>query len=276
MYLALKLVHLAGVVLFLGNITVGVFWKATADRSGDPCIKGYTMQAIIRAERVFMIPGIVLLLAGGIGAAIVGGYPILRTGWLLWGTGAFVLSGIAFGPLSVAQRAIAAAANAGNESDYERASQGWMLWGTLALVFPVLAFVIMILKPPLPAFQAAALAAAAPHCWIYDHIYPPTDAAFKSQHVTAAERTEIEKWAALSSPGLERLARARSPWARRLSASEQHLVRWMRAPFTGDVLVFVARPIEKSPSGAYSPWVALNANVLINPITCEVGAYPTA
>jgi uncharacterized membrane protein len=152
MYLTLKLLHLAGVVLFLGNISVGVFWKAFADRTGDLRVKGYTMDAIIRADRVFTIPGIVILLVGGIGAAIVGGYPILRTGWLLWGISAFILSGIAFGPLSRAQRMIAAAAHAGNESDYQRYSQGWTLWGTLALVFPVFAFVIMILKPPLPAF----------------------------------------------------------------------------------------------------------------------------
>lgn len=152
MYLALKLVHVAGVVLFLGNITVGVFWKAFADRTGDLRIMGYTMDAIIRADRVFTIPGIVILLIGGIGAAVVGGYPILRTGWLLWGIGAFILSGIAFGPLSRAQRAIAAAAHAGSKEDYDRYSRGWTLWGSLALLFPVIAFAVMILKPPLPSF----------------------------------------------------------------------------------------------------------------------------
>lgn len=152
MYLALKLVHVAGVVLFLGNITVGVFWKAFADRTGDLRIMGYTMDAIIRADRVFTIPGIVLLLIGGIGAAMVGGYPILQTGWLLWGICAFILSGIAFGPLSRVQRSIAAAAHAGNKADYDRHSQGWTLWGSLALFFPIVAFAIMILKPALPAF----------------------------------------------------------------------------------------------------------------------------
>jgi uncharacterized membrane protein len=152
MYLALKVVHLAGVVLFLGNITVGVFWKQFADRSGNPAIMAYTMDAIIRADRVFTIPGIVILLIGGIGAALVGNIPILGTGWLLWGICAFILSGIAFGPLSRAQRKIATAAHAGNLSQYDRLSKQWTVWGTLALIFPVVAFVLMILKPPLPAF----------------------------------------------------------------------------------------------------------------------------
>jgi len=30
-YLTLKFLHIVGVILFLGNITTGVFWKAHAD-----------------------------------------------------------------------------------------------------------------------------------------------------------------------------------------------------------------------------------------------------
>ena len=153
LYLVLKLIHVAGVVLFLGNITVGVFWKAYADRSGNTAIMANTMDGIIAADKIFTIPGIIILLGGGIGAAIVGGIPILSTGWLLWGIVAFILSGAAFGPLSRAQRRIAAAAHAGNLQEYAELSKGWTLWGTLALIFPIVAFVLMILKPSLPAFQ---------------------------------------------------------------------------------------------------------------------------
>jgi uncharacterized membrane protein len=95
MYLVLKLLHLAGVVLFLGNIIVGVFWKQFADKTRNAAIMATTIDGIIAADRVFTIPGIVILLVGGIGAAIVGGIPILKTGWLLWGIVAFILSGAA-------------------------------------------------------------------------------------------------------------------------------------------------------------------------------------
>jgi hypothetical protein len=109
-----------------------------------------------------------------------------------------------------------------------------------------------------------------PHCWIYDKIYPVTEAAFKSQHVTLAERKEIEKWAAPASPSQERLVRARSPWARPPSTSEQHLVRWMRDRSNpGGVFVFVAQRIEWH----HRWWVVLNTNVIINPVECEVNAY---
>ena len=152
MYLAFKLVHIAGVVLFLGNITVGVFWKRYADATGNSGVMAHAMDGIIKADKIFTIPGIVVLLIGGIGAAIVGRYPILSTGWLLWGVIAFILSGIAFGPLSRTQRRLSLAAHTGNMADYETLSTSWNLWGFIALAMPVVAFVLMILKPALPAF----------------------------------------------------------------------------------------------------------------------------
>lgn len=153
MYLILKLIHVAGVVLFLGNITVGVFWKQVSDRSGNAAIMAFTIDAIIAADRVFTIPGILILLVGGFAAAFVGGIPILGTGWLLWGLIAFILSGVAFGPLSRTQRKLSVAAHAGDLTLYERLSKSWNLWGSIALLFPVIAFILMILKPALPAFH---------------------------------------------------------------------------------------------------------------------------
>ena len=117
-------------------------------------------------------------------------------------------------------------------------------------------------------------APAAPHCWIYNEIYPMTVAAYHSQHVTLAERKEIDRWAAPAAPSQKRLVRAKSPWARPPSASEQNLARLMRSD-RGSVLVFVARSIKTSGNG-YSPWVALNANVIIDTVQCEIRAYPTA
>ncbi|HEX4014731.1 MAG TPA: DUF2269 family protein [Candidatus Cybelea sp.] len=152
MYLIFKLVHVAGVVLFLGNITVGVFWKLFADRTRNAIVMATTVDGIIASDRIFTIPGILLLLIGGFGAAGIGKIPILSTGWLLWGLIAFFLSGVAFGPLSRTQRSLSRAAHGGNLEEYDRLSAGWNLWGTVALIFPVVAFILMILKPALPAF----------------------------------------------------------------------------------------------------------------------------
>lgn len=153
MYLILKLVHVAGVVLFLGNITVGAFWKRYADRRHDAVLMAYTMDAIIAADNIFTIPGILLLLAGGFGAAFIGAIPILSTGWVLWALIAFIISGLAYGPLARTQRKLSAAAHAANLEEYAQLSKSWDLWGFIALALPIVAFAIMILKPALPAFH---------------------------------------------------------------------------------------------------------------------------
>ena len=151
MFAFFKFLHVAAVIAFLGNISVGVFWKAYADSTKDMKIMAYTMAGIIRADRIFTIPGVILIVIGGVGAAIAAGYPMFHTGWILWGIGLFVISGIAFGPLTRAQRAMLAAAEKGDAQGYERASGGWNLYGTIALLTPFLAAAIMIVKPTLPA-----------------------------------------------------------------------------------------------------------------------------
>ena len=159
MYLALKLVHVLAAIVFVGNITVGVLWKAMADRTHDPAICAYTMAGIIRADRIFTIPAIIILVIAGVGTAQVGHLSILGTGWILWAIVLFIIAGLAFAPLSRAQREIHAVAEAGAKSAsmdwarYEALSTRWNLWGTIALITPLLAVACMVLKPALPAFH---------------------------------------------------------------------------------------------------------------------------
>src|SRR3990172_7354262 len=96
LYLVLKAAHVIGVVLFLGNIITGIFWKAHADRSGDPRTIASILEGIIRSDRFFTIPGVIVVLAAGIGTALAGGIPILGTGWILWSIVLFSISGLSF------------------------------------------------------------------------------------------------------------------------------------------------------------------------------------
>lgn len=158
LYLALKTIHVLAVVVFLGNITVGIFWKAFADRTGNASVMAHTIDGIMRADRIFTIPGVIVLFLAGMAAAGVGHYSILGTGWILWGLGLFILSGIAFGPLARAQRELLKVAQTGlqtvdQQRQYEALSGRWNLYGTIATVAPIAALVIMVLKPSLPAFH---------------------------------------------------------------------------------------------------------------------------
>ncbi len=159
MYVILKAVHVFAVVIFLGNITVGVFWKAFADRTNDPRIIAFTIRGIMGADRWFTIPGVVLLALAGVATALIGGLPILGTGWILWPLVLFLISGLAFGPLARAQRKMAALAQAAvdggtfDREGYAGLSQSWNVAGMIALVAPVLALIVMVTKPALPAFH---------------------------------------------------------------------------------------------------------------------------
>ncbi len=59
MYLALKSLHIIAVVLFLGNVITGVFWKSHADQTGDPRIIAHTLDGIIRGLGLATAYGIV-------------------------------------------------------------------------------------------------------------------------------------------------------------------------------------------------------------------------
>lgn len=156
-YLWIKVLHLAAVVVFLGNIFTGLFWKAIADRSGDVKIMAHTLHGIIVSDRWFTIPGVVLLSAAGLANAVMGHYRILSTRWLLWSIVAFAISGAIFavriGPL---QRQLRDCARAGVDTGaldvplYRRLSREWEFWGAVSLVLPVLAFILMIVRPRLP------------------------------------------------------------------------------------------------------------------------------
>ena len=156
MYLIWKILHVIGVVLFLGNIITGVFWAYHAGATRDPKIIAHAFEGITRSDRWFTMPGVTLLTIAGLAAAITGGFPILRTGWIFWGLVLLIISGLSFmfwvGPL---QRKITALARAGSAgqfdwSRYESLRRSWALWGSVATLAPLVAVVLMILKPALP------------------------------------------------------------------------------------------------------------------------------
>lgn len=154
MYLWLKLFHVAAVIAFLGNITTGLFWHAHAARTRDPRLLAHAVDGIIRSDRLFTIPGVVAIIVTGVGAAIIGGHPILRTPWIIWSLVLFSVSGLVFvlrvAPLQVKLRALAQAGAEQGALDwgrYRRLARTWELWGVVALLTPIAALVLMVLKP---------------------------------------------------------------------------------------------------------------------------------
>jgi uncharacterized membrane protein len=153
LYLFLKALHVVSVVLFLGNIITGVFWKTHADRTGDLRARAQALAGLIRSDALFTVPGVLLIIATGVSLALIAQLPFLRTFWIAGSIALFGVSGLAFalkvGPL---QKKLLANARAGlsgswNEAEYHSLSKSWVFWGWIAIGAPLVAVFLMVMKP---------------------------------------------------------------------------------------------------------------------------------
>jgi uncharacterized membrane protein len=155
-YLILKAIHLLAVVAFLGNIVTGLFWMKFARKTNDIKIIHHTAAGIIASDKLFTIPGVFIITAGGFATAIYGGIKLLSSGWIFWPIVLFTLSGLFFAfkvvPLQVRMRKHVETGTGANESNlknFDVILKQWELWGFMAVITPVISFFMMILKWPL-------------------------------------------------------------------------------------------------------------------------------
>ena len=64
-YTAIKLVHIAGAVLLLGNIIVTAWWKLMADRTGSAPIIAFAQRQVTLTDFAFTAVGVILLVVAG-------------------------------------------------------------------------------------------------------------------------------------------------------------------------------------------------------------------
>jgi uncharacterized membrane protein len=152
-YALLKLFHVAGVIIFLGNIITGHFWMHMAMKSKDFSIIRYSITGVMRSDKVFTMPAIFVIIVAGILAAFYGNIPILRTGWILWSIVLFSLSGVIFSTkLSVVLRKmLEVTSHQNNEQQWNSTEQlykQWNRWALIAIMMPFIALIMMVLKIP--------------------------------------------------------------------------------------------------------------------------------
>lgn len=152
-YDAYKVVHLFGVVLFLGNIIVTALWKLMADRTGDPRIIAYAQRLVTITDWLFTGGGVVLILVGAYGMAAVAGLDLRGPTWLVWGQALFVASGLIWAfiliPTQIAQARQARAFANGNAipGRYWQHNRRWAIWGAIATIVPLANLYFMVFKP---------------------------------------------------------------------------------------------------------------------------------
>lgn len=150
-YLVWKFLHITGVVMLMGNVTVTAIWKFFADRDGRGAVLGFAQKLITYTDWSMTMWGAALTMIGGYGLAIEGQFDLTQ-GWLLWAQVCFVAAGAIWLGLIVPVQ-IKAARLARDFGDgpvpeaYKALSRKWILWGLISTVPLVAALWLMIGRP---------------------------------------------------------------------------------------------------------------------------------
>lgn len=151
-YPLLKMFHLFGVVILMGNITVTAVWKLLADRTRSPQVVAFSQRLVTITDIAFTFVGaIVILFTGILLAEYYGGR--WSVPWIRWGTALFAASGVIWVlvliPIQIrqAQLAKAFASEGPIPPSYWVLSKWWMIFGALATILPMANLYFMVFKP---------------------------------------------------------------------------------------------------------------------------------
>ena len=153
LYHTLVYAHILGVILLAGNITITAFWKVLADMTKEAKLIAFANRAVIIADWLFTLPGIILTLTGGIGISMMGQWPLFEPSWLSWSVFWFVVAGVLWMvfliPLQIRQHHAAKLfAETGVIPDsYWRDARAWITIGLIATVPLLIILYLMVVKP---------------------------------------------------------------------------------------------------------------------------------
>ncbi|MCQ6560562.1 DUF2269 family protein [Paenibacillus mendelii] len=144
--------HVVGVVIFVGNIITAAFWKVRADVQKNPVIIHSAVKNVMLADYVFTLPGLILIIVSGIIMAVQADLSMRGLNWLTVSFILFAVTGAVWlAVLIPLQRAMirhsAASIESGSmSSEYSRVSRLWAVFGIIATVLPVAILYLMISK----------------------------------------------------------------------------------------------------------------------------------
>ena len=143
--------HITGVAMLMGNITVTAIWKFFADRDGRPAVLSFAQKLVTYTDWSMTVWGVVLIMGSGYFMAVYARIPLLE-GWLLWSQILFVAAGLIWlfllVPIQIKQAKLAKHFSADDVGDeYRSLSRRWIVWGLISTVPLIGATWLMIAKP---------------------------------------------------------------------------------------------------------------------------------
>ena len=144
--------HVLGVVIFLGNIIVTAVWKVLADRTRNPAVIGYAQRLVTVTDIAFTATGAALIaVSGQMMADRFGG--VGGEDWLTLGVALFIASGVIWVttliPIQVLQSRIARrfVVDGAIPDRYWRLATLWYVLGAIAILLPLVNIYLMVAKP---------------------------------------------------------------------------------------------------------------------------------
>jgi uncharacterized membrane protein len=151
MYQATKFLHLFGVAIFVGNMTVGPAWFYLAVQKKDLEFLKYANKTLQITDILFTIPGIALTVISGLFlASSYGGTP--KQAWIFYAVFLLIFMYLLSVPLVILQEKIYQSAEK-TPLDWEKVHKlalQWGLYGTIVMAAPFFIFYLMVFKPQLP------------------------------------------------------------------------------------------------------------------------------
>lgn len=146
--------HIAGAVIFLGNIIVTGAWMLMAERARSRNVIHFSAKAVIRADLLFTLPGVLLVLLNGLAMSFARwGGVFHEVSWIAVAVALFTVSGIIWvGALLRLQHRMVVLSEPSGQADslppqFYSALHKWYFWGALATILPILSLYLMVAKP---------------------------------------------------------------------------------------------------------------------------------
>lgn len=151
-FLLLKVAHVFGAMLFLGNIFVSAVWKLMADRTREPAVVAFGQRLISVTDYFFTVTGAAILVVTGHFMATRFG-SVADVTWIRWGWYLLIGSGLIWVfvliPLQVVQSRMAEdfAGGGAIPARYWTLGRIWAFFAIVATLLPLANLYIMVAKP---------------------------------------------------------------------------------------------------------------------------------